>query len=291
MVGVRPNLEGRTGLSKSALTSFEVCSAKAWEAKHNPRPWIPNPRMTFGSAVDAGVELLLTYARAGQVVDLIRASEAAGAIMERDKVEIDLAEARLAFESFVSPTEKEPLAPIDRFDWHHALLQEHIHVPLWNLGDFDGHPDWIVPPEEDASGVWGEHIVGDIKTSTRAKRTAKSLELGSYAVAREAQTGKTVTTVCYMTWVRTKSPYWQILTAEVSAEFRRWTRERIAAYVRADRADDYFAARMEKMGLPPENFAFPGGPRSSSLCLDCQFNPKYGGACRIAPQEEVPDDE
>ena len=55
----RPDLSQRTALSKSVLTAFELCETKSWWGLHDPRPFITNEKVVFGSAVDAGVEVVV----------------------------------------------------------------------------------------------------------------------------------------------------------------------------------------------------------------------------------------
>lgn len=263
---VREDLSQRRGLSKSAVTRFDMCGQKAWQAKHYPRPFIPKPKVTFGSCVDAAVEILITCARAGIPLDFDRAIQASLEVQDRDGVEVDQDEAEQAIRRYA-----EDILPTRDFTL--CRTQAHVRVPLEDWGEVDGHPDLILATNE----------VDDVKTAARPKQTAITVELGLYGLMVEEETGRPVPTVGYHCWVRSKKPYWQDITAPFDDEFRRWTRERVGAYVRADRADDVLNAARAKRGLEPENYSFPSFALNASICLDCEFNPLFGGACRMAP--------
>jgi hypothetical protein len=114
------------------------------------------------------------------------------------------------------------------------------------------------------------------------------LELGFYALAREAETGRPVREVGYMTWVRLVKPYWQIIQTFVDDPLREWTRERVGAFVRADRLDDLVNKRRALKDLEPENHSMPGGPKNGGLCSGCEYSPRLGGDCRMAVLEPLP---
>ena len=291
----RPDLSARRGLSKSALTSFAMCSQKAWQRKHYPRPFIPKPKMSFGSCLDAACEVLIKEARAGIDLDIERALAASVVVEERDGVEVDQAEIEVAVRAFVADV-------MPRFDFALCRTQAHVHVTLPDWGEVDGHPDIVLA----SNAVW------DVKSSVNPKQTALTVELGMYTLMVEEETGKPVPEAGYLTWVRDGhgGGYWQGFGADAvhmrelksgprkgqlvpeghgipstvpDDELRRWTRAMVSAYVRADRADDVLNRARTKRGLPPENYSFPGGPVNASICLDCEFNPLFGGACQMAP--------
>ena len=289
----RPDLSKRLTLSKSALVKFGMCPNKTFQAKWFPRPFIPTPRVTFGSCVDAAVEVLIACARADIGLDFERALGAAWEVQGRDQIEVDQDEVEQAVRAFAADV-------MPHFDWHLCRTQAHIHLPLFDWGEVDGHPDIIFP----APSVW------DVKTSTKPKQTAMTVELGMYALMVEEETGEPVVEVGYLTWVRGVTRFWQgfgpdelgqrelktgarkgqmtetghhIPSVYVDDEFRRWTREQVSAYVRSDRADDLLNTRRVEMKLQPENYTFTGGPTNFSLCRDCEYNPLLGGACRLAP--------
>lgn len=259
---VREDLSRRTALSKSVLTAFELCETKSWWGLHDPRPFVPNEKVVFGSAVDAGVEVLVKQAASHQPLDLTRAFSAAAFIVERDEVELIFSDVEHALDKYIDEV-------IPKFDWSLSVTQASITSDLDGLGECNGHPDIIL----------GDGRVYDVKTSARAK-DVPSLELGFYALLMEAHSGAPVPAVGYMNWVRLKKPYWQVAEAPVTDELRRWSYERSAAYVRAKKADAVLNAKT----LAPANYSFPGGPKFDSLCLDCPYNPALGGPCLIALQ-------
>jgi hypothetical protein len=261
---VRDDLSNRTALSKSVLTAFELCETKSWWQLHDPRPFVPNEKVVFGSAVDAGVEVIVKYLSAGQVPHLLRATEAAAFVIERDDVAVDIVEVSHALAGFAAD-----VAP--KFYWPLSVTQSSITAELDGLGECNGHPDI----------VFGTGTIFDVKTSSRAKEVP-SLELGFYALLREAETGIPVPSVGYFNWVRLKRPYWQIAEAPVTDELRRWSYEKAAAYVRARKADTLINAKT----AAPQNYSFPGSAKFAALCGDCVYNPALGGPCRVALQAE-----
>ena len=271
MTVVREDLSQRTGLSKSAFGTFEWCQQQAWWDKWERRPWVPNPAATFGSAVDAGVESIITYLRMGQDPDMERAMAAAEEGRARNEVEIDMAAVQVALTSFVASV-------ADQWDWSYARLQAHLHVTLDGIGEIDGHPDIILP-----------HVaVLDIKTSTRRKKTARTVELGTYALMVEEDTGDEVPEVGYLTYVRLVKPVWQTVVTCVDDELRELTRQRWGGFVRANNADDMLNRRRVQLNLPPENYSFPGCPVNGKRCRTCQYNPSLGGRCQMAVTEITP---
>ena len=263
MIVERPDLSSRTMLSKSALVQYDLCPSKAWYSIHDPRPVEPNEKMTFGSAVDAGVEVIVKALGSGQEADPDRAMDAAAFIVERDGVEVDLEEVDHALRRFgpeVGP----------KFDWTGAQTQLSLTATIDGLGECNGHPDILL-----GSGVF------DVKTAARAK-TLPSVELGFYALLVEAAFHTRVQTVGYITWVRSSRPYWQVITEPATDELLRWAHARAGSYVRAKSAD----ATLNTSG-EPTNYSFGGGPKFPGLCGDCPYNPANGGPCQIAYQGEV----
>jgi hypothetical protein len=270
-VGERPDLSLRTGLSKSVLTTFEWCQTEAWWKLHLPLPFITNEKVVFGSAVDRGVEVYMTAARAGITQDdtdlHARAFDAALQKMEEDEeIEVDHVEVRHALTSFHRDI-------IPSFDWTEARTQAAINLPLDGLGECDGHPDVILA----TNAVW------DVKTGS-PKQTARTLELGFYALLVEAETGRTVPEVGYIFWNRKlQRPKWGVVTEVVTDELRRWAYEGAAAYVRAKKADEALNAK----AATPQNYSFPGGPAWAGKCAGCVYSPANGGPCARAFLEEV----
>jgi PD-(D/E)XK nuclease superfamily len=275
----RPNLDARAGLSKSALQDFDICQQRAWFSLHHPMPWIPNPDASFGSCVDRGLEVLIECARAGIPLDFERALQAAREQEDRE-VEVDQDEVEVAIRAFadddLQPTakkgEERQRAPLNEHDWAYCRTQAHIHVPIWDLGEVDGHPDIILASNE----------IFDVKTAKRSRDTAKTLELILYGVMVEEESGKVVPEVGYLVWVRLKrGGRWQTITTFLTDDLRGWAYERVSAYIRAVKAD----AVLNK-GRDPINFTFPGGTINGRFCRGCRFNPLYGGPCRMAVAED-----
>ena len=293
-VSTRPDLSERRGLSKSALTTFAMCGQKAFQRKYYPRPFIKSERIVFGSCLDAAVESLVIDARNETEPDIARALAESVAISERDGIEVDQAEIETALGAFVADV-------MPAFDWHDCATQAHIHLPLYDWGEVDGHPDLILS----TNAVW------DVKSASKPKITAKTIELGMYAMLVAAKSQEPVPEVGYLVWVR-DGQYWQgfgpdargtrelktgprkgqpiatghfIPTAYVDDELERWTYETVSAYVRADKLDDVLNAKRKKQNLPPENFTFPSGPVRGSICGDCEYSPMNGGECRLSVME------
>lgn len=266
----RPDLSQRTYLSKSALVAADLCGSKAFFDIHDRRPLIPAENITFGSAVDAGVEVILTAVRAGVPVEEPRYLAAAQEMIDRDETGVDIEEVGDALFGFVTGI-------VPHYDFAFCRLQDALHEVIDGLGESDGHPDVIL----------ADGSVYDVKTAKKSKpadAAATSVELGFYALLAEAS-GITVPTVGYWTWVRTRSPGWQVVDAPVTPEMRRRTYEQAANYVRAKKADEL----LNRNARVPQNFSFPSGPRNLSLCGTCSYNPAVGGPCRLAVQGEVSD--
>jgi CRISPR/Cas system-associated exonuclease Cas4 (RecB family) len=260
----RPDLSTRTALSKSALSIFDLCQTKSWFSIHDPKPFVPNEKVTFGSAVDAGVEVILKYARMGESVDLDVASLAAEFVIERDDTPVDILDVQTALATFVTTVQP-------KFDWAMCGLQSHLTATLEGLGECDGHPDIIL----------ADNTILDVKTSARFKEVP-SLELGFYALlAEEVDPTRKVPKVGYLNYIRAKKPYWQIAEALVTEELRRWAYEKSAAYVRARKADAALNARADT----PLNFSMGGSAKFPSLCADCPYAPANGGPCLVSLNE------
>jgi hypothetical protein len=256
--------------------------------------------MTFGSCVDAAVEVLIICARANIELDFERALTAAIEVETRDGIDIDQDEVEKAVRAFAKDV-------LPNFDWAYCRTQPHIHLPLFDWGEVDGHPDLILS----ARSVW------DVKTAKDPKKTARTVELGMYALMVEEETGEPVPEVGYLVWVR-DGQYWQgfgddaigeralksgarkgqmvktghhIPSTYVDDELRRWTREQVSSYVRADKADDLLNQARTERGMEPENYSFPGAPLNASLCLTCEHNPSLGGVCKVAPRNYAEDED
>lgn len=269
----RPDLSRRTALSKSVLLQFDGCPTQVWYSIHDPRPFVPIEKVTFGSALDAAVEVIAGYLRTGATIQMVRAMEAARWIVERDEIEVDLEEVEHAAERFVTD-----VAP--HHDWSLAVTQRRITGTLEGLGEVDGHPDILLPGE-----VW------DVKaTVSKSPKDPRSVELGFYVLLQEQIEGKHVDRVGYMEWRRgaphggLKVGKWETPSLEVTDEFRRWTTEKAAAYVRAKKADEV----LNRKAANPGNYSMTGGPAYKGRCADCVYNPANGGPCQLAWREEIP---
>ncbi len=264
-VAVRPDLSARTDLSKSALATFDLCSWKAWHAIHHRLPVIPNERMTFGSAVDAGVEAVIVQQRAyGAVTDMGIAYSAAAQVILRDDTGVNFGEVETAILAFVDDV-------IPKHDWALCSTQHAIAIEMPGWGPVSGHPDIILH----------DGTVLDVKTAAKQKNAdavATSVELGFYALAREVETGTRPERVGYLVWVRLKKPYWQQLVVPVTPQMLAHARVTADGYTRARKADAALNAKAET----PINWAFNGGPKFAGLCGDCEYAPGNGGPCEMA---------
>lgn len=264
-LATRPDLTKPRGLSKSELGQFDLCQTKAWMAIHDPRPFVTNEKVEFGSALDRGVEVLVKFASAGQEPDFERAWEGVREYVQEqpllaESIE-ELAHALTTFRSEVMP----------RYDWVRAVTQSSITTDIEGLGTCNGHPDIVM----------GDGTVLDLKTSSKSK-DVPSVELGFYALLVEA-TGRPVPRVGYLNYVRLKKPVWYLPEVPVTDELRRWAYENAAAYVRAKRVDTILNAK----AASPGNYTMVGGAKFASLCLDCPYNPANGGPCALVRREEA----
>jgi hypothetical protein len=206
--------------------------------------------MTFGSALDAAVEIAIVALRAGQAIPVDRCLAAAAEMALRDDNPVSLDEVEAAVEQF-------GVAVAPQFDWSTAILQPTIRVEIDGLGACEGHPDIIL----------GSAIL-DVKASGKAKN-AESIylmpELGFYVLLRERETGEPVESVGYLTWLRLKRPMWQVLTVEVTDDLRAEGMSHARRQVQRRRLIDTVA---EKNANPVDFFS---GPRFDSKCLDCAW--------------------
>ncbi|HTR71898.1 MAG TPA: PD-(D/E)XK nuclease family protein [Mycobacteriales bacterium] len=267
----RPDLSRRTGLSKSTLVGFDMCASRSWFDIHDRRPLMPMEKITFGSALDAAIEQILTAVRAGLPAADAHPLEAAEEVIARDGVDVDIAEVDRAASAFLRDV-------LPHFDFALCGLQLSLHEALDGIGETEGHPDVRL----------ADGSIFDVKSSARAKpadAAATSVELGLYALLSEAESGEPCPRVGYWTWCRTSKPYWQVLETPVTDEMRRRTREVARAYVRAKAADELLNRGQDN----PINFSMTSGPKSLGLCGTCSYSPANGGPCLIAVQGEVSD--
>lgn len=256
----------RRYISKSFVQTADICGQRAWYQIHDPRPWVAPEKVTFGSAVDAGVEAIVKALSKGEAPDLPTAHDAAMLRVESDENVPDEDEVLLALKHFVAW----PI--VAATDWKGALTQPHLRLELPGIGEVDAHPDLFV----------GDGIV-DIKTSARAKHPSAAAtsytELGLYALLYEAAVGERPETVAYWTYVRSARPYWQAVDAPVTDHLLSVARHRVAAVARAIEADGVLNDGM----AVPTNSVFVNGPRFG--CGDCAWHPGAGGPCQWAEEE------
>lgn len=268
---VREDLSKRTALSKSVLTEFDICPQKSWFGIHDPRPFVPIEKVTFGSALDAAIEVIVQYAAMGQEPDMTRAIAAAQWIADRDDVGVEVDEVAHAAARFV-------IDVLPRHGWSLAVTQRSVSAVIEALGECNGHPDICLPGE-----VW------DVKATTGKKeKDPRSVELGFYVLLREAAGDDPISRVGYLEWRRgeprgsLKTGKWVEPSFDVTDEFRRWTLAKAVQYVRAKRADRV----LNPAGRPALNFTMTGGPAFAGACNGCVYNPASGGPCELAYQEE-----
>lgn len=246
---VRPDLSQRTALSKSAVVGWDLCATKAGFELTDRRPLILNEKISFGSALDAACEVLITghQKRWPEREAMTQALLAVQTIVDRDGIELPIDELEKALRGFQSEV-------IPRMNLSHAVLQASVSAEIAGLGPVNGHPDIIL-----ANGSpW------DVKSS-RYKKDLPSVELGLYAILIEEATGRDVPEAGYLTWVRSGRGRWEIQPWQITSEARRWAWARVNQYARA-----------------AETGAFYGAPKFPGLCNDCQYAPANDGPCEIA---------
>lgn len=261
---VRDDLSRRTALSKSQLTSAEMCQTAAWWDIHERRPLIPAEPITFGSAIDAGCEQIVWHAARGQDAGSSPMQAAMEAATRDPDIELDWDEVRDALDRFHAEI-------VPQFDWVGAVVQPRVEADIPGLGHCNGHPDIIL-----ADGT-----ILDVKTSKQAK-VAGGLELGFYALLVEA-TGLPVPRAGYLAWVRVKKPYWQVAIGPVTDELRRYAMSRALAFARARDLDAAVNAGEDA----PVNHTLTGGPSRGWKCPTCQYSPANDGPCEIAARGET----
>ena len=252
----------REVLSKSFMHT--ACGEKAWFTIHDPRPWVAPEKVTFGSAVDAGCSAYVAMARANDPasVDMDRAYAAAWDAIKDEPNKPEMSDVQQAVDAFAALP----------YDWAYSKIgmaagTAKAFTMRFDLGPgigmVDCHPDIVLR----------DHSIWDIKASKRAKpddAAEKSIaELAFYGVCYEAYTGETVPMVGYLTWVRSKKPYWQQVYCDLSDEMR------VKALANAKRWRAAIAA-----SDPSINNTFPFGPKFG--CADCQYHPALGGACEVS---------
>lgn len=249
---VREDLTTRTALSKSALVGFDLCQTKAWYEAHDRRKMLPSEKVSFGSALDAAIEVVVIGARENHPTAMVAdgAVHAIEFIETRDGIALPTDELSRAVESFAREI-------VPQFDWSSAETQVSLWADIPGLGETNGHPDILLGS-----------LPLDVKSSAREKGLP-SLELGLYALLLEHARGVVVPEAIYLTWVRQARPRWVVQRMPVTSEVRRWTWEHASRYVTA-------------RSLPPETWAAIAGGPKIPICGDCQYSPANGGPCGLA---------
>jgi len=250
----------RERLSKSFMQT--ACGEKAWLSIYDPRPWVAPEKVTFGTAVDAGCSTYIAMARMGDpaAMDMDVAYLAAADAVASETNRPDFDEVQQAIDAFTALP----------YDWSYCRIGAQagtakaytIRLELPDIGTVDCHPDIVLRNHE----IW------DIKTSAHSKQedaaATSDTELSFYGICYEAYTGETVPYVGYLTWVRSKKPYWQQVGAPFTDEMR------ARAYAHARR----WAAAIKASSEDFNPFVF--GPKYG--CADCQYHPALGGPCEVA---------
>lgn len=250
MIVTRPDLSKRTALSKSEISTGTWCELNGHYQRTIARPWTVTPEMTFGSALDAAVEIAVVALRSGQTVPIDRCLAAASEVALRDDAPIDLDEIEKAIEQFV-------IAVAPAYDWSTAKTQHTIRVEIDGLGECEGHPDLIL----------GDLIL-DVKSAGRAKNEDDiyfGSELGFYALLRQRETGDPVRHVGYLTWIRTKRPMWQPLVVPVTDDLLAEGMTRARRQLHLRKLSDTVAAK----GADPTLYF--AGPKFDKKCVTCPY--------------------
>lgn len=265
----------RERISKSFVQSADICGNKAWLSIHDPRPWTPPEKVLFGSAVDAGVEVIVKALAKGEQPDLGHALQEALLRVDSDPNPPDPEEVRVALVKFSE------WSVVGEVQWAGAVTQPHIRLELPGIGEVDAHPDLLLPQGYDDPDIG---TIIDIKTAARPKpanaAATSYTELGLYALLVAAMSDERPRSVGYWTYVRTKLPYWQEVVAPVTDHLLSVARHRVAAVARAIEADTLLNDGLAR----PVNATFVNGPRYG--CGDCAWHPAIGGPCEWAEARE-----
>lgn len=260
----------REVISKSFVTGADMCGERAWRDLNHPRPFLMSAPVLFGRAVDAGVSVMIDSNNRTGSPDMALAKHAADVELAEHDEDLwpEFGEVDAALEAF--------LGVMQRIDLADAVVQPYMRVDIEGIPmPADCHPDIITIDDR----------ILDIKTSKRSKDAAAARnsygELGLYALAFLAHTGRMPPSVGYLTWVRGRQPYWQLIEAEVTPQFLERARAKVLRVVDAIRTD----TRVNSGKEVPANVSFPNGPAFLGLCGNCAHAPQNGGGCVIAEEE------
>lgn len=268
----------RTGISKSLITSTALCNRKGWFSEHvrmadgSRVPLIAPERVAFGAALDEAILFIAQSIRddgrwtlgdahaLGVKAALARPHED-GIDWEKFADDLTIALELFAYDVLGMPNGT-PL-----IDFRMSLLQgldgESIRVRTGTYGDVVGTPDFIIAAETRPNG---RDLVLDLKSSARMKseKDLRSAEMSFYAYLYAQKWGGDLPSVGYLTYVRTKTPKFQILVGDATGEHLRIAEE----YLKTTR---FVVAResQEEVGF------------STSMCRSCEWrkaNPTVGFA-------------
>lgn len=254
----------RRHLSKSFIAQTHNCGQRAWFSIHDPRPWVAPEKVTFGSAVDAGVEVIVKALERGEQPDVNDAWDAARLRVDGETNTPNDLEVFAALASFAE------WSVVHEVHWPGTVTQPHIRLELDGIGEVDAHPDLLLPQGYEDPRVG---TIVDIKTGKAAKpanaAATSYTELGLYALlVRETEKPPyPPMSVAYWTYVRSKKPWWQEVVAPVTPHLLSVARHRVAAVARAIEAD----ALLNDGVTTPTNSVFVAPPRFG--CSDCQYSP------------------
>jgi len=246
----------RERISKSFLQTVEACGQKAWRSIHDPVPWTAPEKVTFGSAVDAGLEVIVKALARDEEPDLLAAHHQAMLRVDAEENLPDEGEVLVALKSFAD------WSVVHEVHWPGTITQPHLRLELPGIGEVDAHPDIILPSPTivDAKTTPGNRM-------TKVAATSYT-ELGLYALLYEAATGERVRTVAYWQYLRgLKKPEWRESVAQVTDRMLETSRARVAAVARAIEADTLLNDGV----AVPVNSVFTSPPRYG--CDGCQYRP------------------
>ena len=270
----------RTGISKSLVVATSLCARKGWHQEHvrtanGARPQAVMPeRVHFGSALDeATMTLIYRHWEQRQPItdELIMEAveEGLGSISTKPGAEeLDpiamAAELEAAIRSFAVIVLPQVLEGATR-----------VYLQGWNGESWgDGHggigtPDITVFYGKERATVW------DVKSSTRRKplEALYGPEMSHYAAlyddidrGRDDHDDERLPrnlTVGYLTWVRLKSPVWQVISATVDLPHH------AMAFAQREYTEAVIAHRT------PDALAY-----NTSLCGTCEYAERIEGALR-----------
>lgn len=260
----------RTGISKSLITSTALCNRKGWFAEKirtadgGRLPLIAPERVAFGAALDEAILEIVVAIRENAPWDLRTVHhlgvQAAMTRPHRDDIDWEKFKGDLwvALELFRSDILQEATGERPLIDFHGALVQgingDSIRVETRSFGEVIGTPDFIISGKTRANG---RDLVLDLKSGARAKseRDLRSAEMAFYAYLYAQKWGGDLPDVGYLTFIRTKTPRFQIITGAATADHLRI-------------AEAYIATTKSVVAREtPDEVGF-----TTSFCGSCEWN-------------------